>query len=154
MRGGRIGGRSRPPEHDMPLAQPQAGLEQALGQAMALARSGRFDAAEAGLQAILAQSPDQPDALQLLGMVARRRGDHTAATALFRRSLAVRPAQPHVLNNLGSSLSDLGRHAEAAAAYQEALALAPSYDDARINLALARIALGDPGAARDGLAPL
>lgn len=138
----------------MQLAQPHAGIGQALGQAMALAQAGRLDAAEASLRTILTGAPEQPDALQLLGMIARRRGDHFPAIALFRRSLAAQPTQPHVLNNLGNSLSDLGRHADAADAYGQALALDAAYDDARINLALARIALDDPVAAYDELRPL
>lgn len=143
-----------PPERAMQLTQPHARIGQTLSQAMALAQAGRFDAAEASLRSILTGIPDQPDALQLLGMIARRRGDHAAAAALFRRSLAAQPAQPHVFNNLGNSLSDLGQHAEAAAAYEQALALDATYDDARINLALARIALDDPAAAHDELLPL
>lgn len=138
----------------MQLAQSQAEIGRALGDAMALAQAGRLADAEARLRAILAHDANQPDALQLLGMIARRRGDYETAVALFRRSLAAQPAQPHVLNNLGNSLSDLGRYADAATAYDRALTLDPGYDDARINLALARIALDDPAAAHDGLRPL
>lgn len=137
----------------MQTAQSQATLGQDLGHAMTLARSGQFDAAETSLNAILATAPDQPDALQLLGMVARGRGDNDRAAALFDRSLSVRPDQPHILNNLGNSLADLGRHTEAAAAYDRALALQPGYIDARINLAIAQLALGIPAAARDTLGP-
>lgn len=138
----------------MQRTQPAAAIGQALGQAMALAQAGRLDDAEARLRAILSHDANQPDALQLMGMIARRRGDHDAAATLFRRSLAAQPAQPHVLNNLGNSLSDLGRHEEAVAAYDGALALNAGYDDARINRALARIALDDPASAHDDLRPL
>ncbi|MET0246047.1 MAG: tetratricopeptide repeat protein [Sphingomonas sp.] len=135
----------------MPSAQAglaAAELGQALQQAMTLARSGRSDAAEAMLNRILDRLPGQPDALQLLGMIARQSGRQQDAVALFRRSLAANPAQPHVLNNLGNSLSDLGRHDEAVAAYRDAMRLQPGYADAAVNLGLALIASGDrPGAA-------
>ncbi len=127
---------------------PSQSHSREIGHAMTLARSGQLDAAEACLQTILASIPDHPDALQLLGMVARRRGNHEAAITLFRKSLDVRPHQPHVLNNLGNSLSDMERHPEAAAAYQKALELDATHEDARLNLALARINLGQPAAAQ------
>ena len=132
---------------------PSQSQAREIGHAMALARSGQLAAAEASLRAILAGSPNQPDALQLLGMVARRRGNHEAAITLFRKSLDVQPNQPHVLNNLGNSLADTDRHAEAAAAYQQALELDAAHDDARLNLALARINLGQPASAEQLLRP-
>ena len=134
----------------MHLAESQAMIGQQLGDAMALARTGQLDAAEASLRQILIAVPDHHDALQLLGMVARSRGDHDAAVALFDRSLAIRPDQPHVLNNFGNSLTDSGRYADAVQAYERALALKPGYADARMNLALARLALGQAWRSRCG----
>lgn len=138
----------------MDRTRPQTGLGDWLNQAMALARSGRLDDAQALLDRILAARPGNPDALQLLGMVARQRGDHPAAVALFRQSLAQQPNQPHVLNNLGNSLTSLGQTEAAAQTYQQALALKPDYADARINLALAQIALDQPAKARATLQSL
>lgn len=135
----------------MQLAATQSNLGHHLANAMALARAGQFDAAESALDGILTAAPNQPDALQLLGMIARQRGDHRAATTLFRRSLAIAPRQPHVWNNLGNSLADLDQHDEAAAAYDQALSLQSDYADARINLALTHIALARPADARDAM---
>lgn len=125
-----------------------------LPQAMALAKAGRLDDAQAMLDRALAMEPRQPDVLQLLGMVARQRGHHREATDLFRRSLAQQPYQPHVLNNLGNSLTDLGEPGAAEQAYRQALALKPDYGDARINLALAQIAVQRPADANATLQPL
>lgn len=117
---------------------------------MALARSGRLDEAESLLRRLRAAAPRDPDALQLLGMLARQRGQHRASIDLFRRSLAIAPGQPHVLNNLGNALAAEGEHTAAAEAYGQALALNPGYADAAINRALALIALDRPSdAARD-----
>lgn len=130
------------------------GLADQLGQAMQLARSGRLDDAETVLQRVLASNPRHPDALQLLGMIARQRGDQAAAVQLFRQSLEAQPHQPHVLNNLGNALAALADHAGAAEAYRQALALQPGYEDARINLALALISSGAPSEAAALLGPL
>lgn len=138
----------------MDRTRPQTGLGDWLNQAMALARSGRLDDAQAVLDRILAARPGNPDALQLLGMVARQRGDHPGAVALFRQSLAQQPNQPHVLNNLGNSLTSLGQTEAAAQTYWQALALKPNYADARINLALAQIGLDQPAEARTTLQSL
>lgn len=135
-------------------AQSQPARDVTLNEAMALAQSGKLDAAARALHRILAETPDQPDALQLLGMVARQRGDHAQAVTLFRKSLAARPRQPHVLNNLGNSLLDLGELAGATAAYREALAQLPSFDDARINLALSLIRFDALSEAEATLRPL
>ncbi len=130
---------------------PQMTMQDALHQAMDLARTDHGEHATRLLHQILAAAPEQPDALQLLGMIARRQRDDTAAVSLFRRSLAASPAQPNVLNNLGNSLLDLGRYDEAADAYRGALRLAPDFGDARVNLGLALLAAGDPAAACETL---
>lgn len=129
-------------------------LGEALQHAMALARGGQPGPAETILHRVLGLAPENPDALQLLGMIARQAGRNEDAAALFRRSLAANPAQPHVHNNLGNSLSDLRDPQGAAQAYREALSLAPAYEEARVNLAIALLAGGDALAACDTLAPL
>ena len=117
-------------------------LGDALARAMDLLRAGQLDAAGALLSQILTASPEEPDALQLMGMIARARKNQEAAADLFQRSLKARPGQPNVLNNLGNTLLDLGRPLEAIEAYRGALSLQPSYTDAATNLGLAYIAAG------------
>jgi tetratricopeptide (TPR) repeat protein len=134
------------------MAAPSA--QASLEQAMALARAGHGDAAEALLVDFLAQSPEDPDALQLLGLVARGRKDNARAADLFRRSLAARPGQPNVLNNLGNALRDLAQPEQAVEAYREAVRLEPGYSDAHVNLGLALLSAGRPDEARDSLEAL
>ncbi len=129
-------------------------LGEALQHAMALARGGQPGPAETILLRVLDLAPENPDALQLLGMIARQAGRNGDAAALFRRSLAGAPGQPHVHNNLGNCLLDLGDTAGAAIAYREALRLTPGYDDARVNLAIAQLGAEDATGACDTLAPL
>lgn len=125
--------------------------QQALAQAMELTRSGRLDSAAALLSKILSDAPGEPDALQLLGMIARSRNDNEKAVELFRLSLRSRPDQPHVLNNLGNALLDLKRPGEAIESYREAVRLQPGYADAFTNLGLACLAEGESDSARDAL---
>ena len=98
--------------------------------------------AEAAYAEALALHPEHPAALQLLGLLARRRGQPEQAEALLRRSLAADPAQPHVLNNLGNLLAAEGRAAEALRAFDEALARHPAYADAHYNRARVLQTLG------------
>lgn len=122
-----------------------------LARAVTLARSGRLDASRAVLLEILDAAPEQPDALQLMGLVERSRGDNTAAEGWLRRSLARLPDQPHVQNNLGNVLMDLGRASEALKAYRQALELKPDDRDALVNLGRAQMETGAPAAAADTL---
>ncbi|WP_281299695.1 MULTISPECIES: tetratricopeptide repeat protein [unclassified Iodidimonas] len=109
-------------------------FSQSLQTALSMAQSGRLGEAEALLSRLLEQWPDQPDALQLMGLVKRGQGDQIAAIEFFQRSLAMNPAQPHVLNNLGNALLASARRDEAVAAYRRAIALNADYADARLNL--------------------
>jgi tetratricopeptide (TPR) repeat protein len=138
-----------PGRNDPPVQQTT--VQDALHRAMELARAGQGEPAQRLLRDILRAIPEQPDALQLLGMLARKRGANDEAVVLFRRSLAANAGQPNVLNNLGNALLDLGRHDEAVKAYQAALALVPDYIDARTNMGLAQLAVDDATAARETL---
>ena len=126
-------------------------MQEALAKAIDLARSGQGDAASAILTGILSAAPEEPDALQLLGMIARNAKDNVKAVALFERSLKSNPSQPNVLNNLGNALLDLQRPQEAVQAYEAALKLQPDYADALNNLGLAYLALDNPAAAQAAL---
>lgn len=125
----------------------QGNLAQALQQAVAHLQRNELDAASALLARILAVAPEQPDALQLMGMIARNSGDPTAAETWLRRSLKANPNQPHVRNNLANLFKTLGRLDEAVNEYKAALRLAPGYTDAWINLGLAEVAAGNHGEA-------
>lgn len=126
-------------------------LAKTLTDAMEFARRGERARASGLLQSVLKTDPDQPDALQLLGMIARQSGDSEGAAALYRRSLRANPTQPHVQNNLGNALLALGRRGEAIEAYCAALALMPDYGDARTNLGIAYLASGRAEKAREAL---
>ncbi|MBV9420524.1 MAG: hypothetical protein JO348_12190, partial [Alphaproteobacteria bacterium] len=52
--------------------------------------------AAALLQDLLSLHPEQPDALQLLGIIRRMQGQNREAEDLYRRSLKANPRQPFV----------------------------------------------------------
>ncbi|HEY1612867.1 MAG TPA: tetratricopeptide repeat protein [Rhizomicrobium sp.] len=99
--------------------------------------------AEELLALILAGDPDNPSALQLMGIARRMQGRFPEAEELFRRSLAVDPNQAQVHHNLGNLLRQLERYADSIAAQREALRLKPNYAEAHLNLALALSGLKD-----------
>ncbi len=120
-----------------------------LRQGVQAQQAGRLPEAEAAYRQVLLQHPEQPDALQLLGLVASRVGNLPVAEDLMRRSLRARPAQPHVWNNLGNLLLDAARVDEALGCFFQALVLDARYVDAHYNHARA---LRSAGRLEDALA--
>ncbi|MCH7805586.1 MAG: tetratricopeptide repeat protein [Proteobacteria bacterium] len=109
-------------------------ISQLLTGALEYQRRGDLAGAEAACRAILKKDPGQPDALQLLGLIAETRGDLEEAETLMRESLAANPAQPHVLNNLGNLLNKKGEGANALKTLKKATQMHPEYGDAWYNM--------------------
>jgi tetratricopeptide (TPR) repeat protein len=124
-------------------------LQEAFDLAVNHHQAGRFSEAEAIYRRILAVSPDNPDALHLLGVLATQLGSADAALDLIRRAIAINPrsAQYHV--NLGAALAKLGRTNQAIESYQRALLLQPDLLDAHQNLGIAYVRLGEFSKAAD-----
>jgi Flp pilus assembly protein TadD len=99
-------------------------------------RAGRLDRAEALYRKFLRKSPDHPDALHLLGVIAALRGDAGRAIELIGQALTARPHFAEAPSNLGNALRTVGRLAEAAANYRRALALRPDFAAAHSNLGI------------------
>jgi uncharacterized protein (TIGR02466 family) len=106
-----------------------------LQRGLAAHQANRPTEAEQHYRRVLAVLPDQPAALQLLGLLAKRRGDHSAALALMRQSVQADPGQPHVWNNLGILLCEMQQPEDALGCFRRALALMPRSADAHLNLA-------------------
>jgi len=96
---------------------------------------------------ILDARPEEPDALQLLGLIRRMQRRPAEAEDFYRRSLAIRPEQPHVHHNLGNLLISLSRYDEAIAALSEAVRQKANYVDAHLNLGKAYSMAGQHAAA-------
>ncbi|SMF43501.1 Tetratricopeptide (TPR) repeat [Azospirillum oryzae] len=111
-----------------------ATIQDALAAAVRHHQSGQLAAAARIYRRILEIAPDQPDALHLLGLVARRAGQWAAALRLIARALRIDPAMAETRLNLGNLLRDRGHAAGAVATYARAIALRPDFTAAYENL--------------------
>lgn len=110
-------------------------VQQLLQQAFSLLQKGHDQQAEQIGRNVLAQLPNQPDALNLLGLLCSRRGDLEQARMYFNKGLKKAPGHLHLLNSAGSVEKDLNELAKAEALFLKALKINPGYFYARQNLA-------------------
>lgn len=98
--------------------------------------------AEIAFSHALEFDPDFPEALNGLGIVARRAGELAAARGRFERAVRLAPdfAEGHA--NLGETLLASGREEAGAAELRAALRIDPDLGDARQNLARALLRRG------------
>lgn len=120
----------------------QLSIEQALQKALQHHQAGQLPQAEALYRQVLARQANQPDALHLLGVIARQVGQTRAAVDLIRQAIAQRPDFPAAYTNLGNALKDAGKPDEAIAAFRQAIALNPGFADAYNNLGNGLMAKG------------
>ena len=113
-----------------PAAGASAGL---LRQAVAAHRQGQVLQAELLYEQVLADSPENPLALNYLGALRCQQRDFEAGLRFFDRALAARPGFVEALNGRGNALRDLGRAAEALESYEQAVAAEPRNADALYN---------------------
>lgn len=102
-----------------------------LERALAFQGAGRITEAANIYRQILLSSPNQPDALHFLGMIAHRTGNLDEAVRLIAESLKVNPNNAGALNNLAGVLKDQRRFDESLEFYQAAISVAPH--DARLH---------------------
>ena len=88
-------------------------------------QEGRLDEAEAVLDGILAEAPDDPAAVQQKGIVAFRRGRAPEAAALMERSIALAPNSALFHRNLCEVYRALMRHDDALRIGRRAVELDP-----------------------------
>ena len=98
---------------------------------------------------ILAEHPEDPSTIHLVGMLCFRAGDVPTAIAWFERCLAVAPdhAESHI--DLALGLKKQNRLDEAVAHYRRGLELDPQNAQAQYNCGLALRMLGRTAEARD-----
>jgi tetratricopeptide (TPR) repeat protein len=110
-------------------------------------QQGRLALAAQQYQAILAASPDDADALHLLGVLAHQLGNHRQAIELIDRAVALRPGTAVYRANLAEIHRTAGQFDAAVAHCRAALELAPDNPDARHCLGLLLLAGNQPEAA-------
>ena len=97
-------------------------------------RLGRFDEAERGYRARLAERPDDVEALQLLGMLRYQLGDSAAGRGLLERARELSPEDPGVILTLASMSFRDGDHEGARRGFHQALAFDPNLSGAHAGL--------------------
>ena len=110
-------------------------IQEVLNQAITHFRAGQWSEAGNICRIVLAQQPNNVDALNLLGLVARLTGHHRAAMELFAKAVNLRPDVAEFHCNLGGALTVMGQVDEALAAFAKALAINPHYPEALCSLA-------------------
>ena len=127
-----------PPHGGFPAFNPRTAspvmLQKMMEEGIEHHKAGRKEEAERCYRNVLEHAPNQPDALNLLGVLAADEGLLDMAVELMERALNTRPRDPHILNNLGHALSELHRFEEAREHLERAVALKPDFDEAKYNL--------------------
>ena len=112
------------------------------GDVNALIAAGRHGDAEAVLQKELAARPDNPPALDALGVCLYFQNRLDESVSAYRRALALDGNRATTWYNLGTALSDDGNAEEAIAAYRHCLALDPGNESAKYNLSRSLLLVG------------
>jgi len=124
-------------------------IQQQLELALQHHQAGRLPEAERLYRQILAEEPEHPDALHLMGALALQTGRHDLAVDLIQRVIALMPDFPDAHFNLGNALKAKGQLGNSIAAYRQAVTLDPDYAEAYNNLG---IALKENGQLNDSIA--
>jgi protein O-GlcNAc transferase len=111
-------------------------VDQLFEKGMQHQQAGRLREAESVYRQVLAQRPNEPDALHLLAVVQFQLGQRDSALELIRRAITVHPRTAEYHFHLGWMLSRLGRINESIESFNESISLKP-------NLAEAHNALGE-----------
>ncbi|MGD0769823.1 MAG: sulfotransferase [Tepidisphaeraceae bacterium] len=99
-------------------------------------QAGRLAEAEQVCREILQASPNDPNALHLLGVLAGQRGQTDEAIAAYRQAILVKPDFAAAYFNLGQTLSGAGRLAESLPAFAGALRAKPDYVEVHVRMAI------------------
>jgi type III protein arginine methyltransferase len=118
----------------MQVAPTGFNAQQALQTAMAQHQAGNLAQAEILYKQVLQTNANQPDALHLLGLIAKQKGDLKTAVTLIRKALNFNPNYVEAYVNLGATLQEQDNLSEAADCYRKALALRPNYAEVHSNL--------------------
>jgi arylsulfatase A-like enzyme/Tfp pilus assembly protein PilF len=107
-----------------------------------LSEAGRQDEAERELRAILTADPEEPKALEQMGLVALRRQRFAEAKVWCEKALAVNRELPLAWNYIGVAEAQSNRRPAAVEAWKRAVELDPELIDALWNLGTTAADLG------------
>jgi tetratricopeptide (TPR) repeat protein len=101
-------------------------LRASLDRALQFHQAGNLKQAESLYRQLLQQWPNQPDALNLLGVMANQVGQSEVAIDLIRQAIAQLPDEPDFHGNLAAAYEAVGRVPDAARHFREAVRLNPA----------------------------
>jgi tetratricopeptide (TPR) repeat protein len=120
-----------------------------LQQAISLYQAGQADKAAAICRNVLQRQPGQPDALHILGNVAKDQGQLQQALKFFQQGLRTAPGHVHLLNSAGLLFRKMGYLQQAQECFEQAIKIDQNYYHGRYNLANLCRAQGDLERAKD-----
>jgi predicted Zn-dependent protease len=129
------------------VAQGRDGSEARASEAAAAMQSGKFDAAAAIYDELVAVRPTNAGLLMNLGMARYMAGHPDQALPVLRQAVRLNPSLGPASLFLGASLLDLGHFGEATVPLQRAVTLMPKNPDAREMLARSYLGASRPAKA-------
>ncbi|MFL2687416.1 MAG: tetratricopeptide repeat protein [Alphaproteobacteria bacterium] len=111
-------------------------IDEFLEHGIKLHRAGSILEAKEYYQKVLNKSPNNSDALNLLGVASLHLGDTELAVSLITKALVNSPNNPGFLNNLGQAFQDLGEGITAITHFQNALKVSPENTEVLNNLGI------------------
>ena len=114
-------------------------------------QAGRWESAKSLYNQALNIEPRQPDALNLLGVLALQEHDPEQAAALIAKAIEVQPSNPGFHANLGQAYLELRRVAEASDAFLKAAQLDPRNPQFVVGAAVCLALQGDTAQAEEQL---
>ncbi|HVF15580.1 MAG TPA: tetratricopeptide repeat protein, partial [Steroidobacteraceae bacterium] len=102
-----------------------------------LMQQQRHGAAREVVNDVLALSPNNVEAIHLLGLISKQEGDAVQAESLLRRSIVLQPRRAEFRANLATLLRRQQRLQEALREYEAAIAIDPQHRPALLGLAQA-----------------
>jgi len=116
-----------------------------LKRAMNLQIEGKLKEAEVIYQEILAESPEDPDATHLLGLIRSEQDNNEEAISLIEKAISLRPEAAPFHHNIAGIYRRTGRLDDAEIQFREAIRLKPDYGEAYQGLAeMVKFKAGDP----------
>jgi Flp pilus assembly protein TadD len=107
-----------------------------------LIQNGRFEQAEIRLRDRLNDAPDDPEVLNMYGVVLSRKGDALGARSYFKRASEAAPDEPSYLVNYGLLLAQQGDSLRASEFLERAAALDPNWSRGHAQLGELALAAG------------
>lgn len=108
----------------------------AMVKGLSFERSGQYDKAREVYEKMLAESPQNPEVLHRLAVVADKQRRHPEAQALYSMVIQDQPRNAELFNDLGYSFYLCGQLAKAESAMAKAVQLAPENPRYRNNLGM------------------